>query len=408
MGTLILTDMGAVKRKILKTPRNVNAYLTKRYYDVTKPGSFTSVYKLYNCIKREGVYDIPLKKIKKWGMSQDAITMNKRPNYKGIVRRKVVSGLSWSMWDTDLLVLNQERITSANEGRGYILVCVDLLSLYLRAESIRTKSSKDVLQGFKTMFEKAGDIPRNVRSDEGGEYTNHLVKSYMAQKGVNLYHTSSSTKANYAESCIKQLKSRLFRLFQFRNSYKYIDVLQKLVDSYNNTYHSSLKMAPADINSENEQEIWFRKYFPPKDYKKGFKQALRHVRRKKVKSGETSEPFKYSVGAHVRISHLRDKFMRDYDIKYSGQVYTISSRRVSQGLPLYYLSDYRGEPIKGSFYEWEIQQIDFDSSKPFKIEKVLKTRGRKGAEESLVKYQFWPSSYNEWIPSKNIKSLKTS
>ena len=51
--------------------------------------------------------------------------------------------------------------------------------------------------------------------------------------------------------------------------------------------------------------------------------------------------------------------------------------------------------------------MKFDPDAFFKIEKVIKKRMRSdGAEESLVKYQSWPSKYNQWLLSSNIKTLK--
>jgi hypothetical protein len=389
------------------SPKNIDAYLTKRYYDVTQPASYTSVYKLYNTIKHEGKYNIPLERIKKWGMGQDAITMNKRPTYKGVVRRKVVSGLTWSLFDADLLVLNQERFRMANDNMGYILVCVDVLSSFARVACIKTKGAKDVLGGFKEIFERSGNkYPRNLRTDSGIEFKNKLITSFMDHHDINHYFaTSTLSHANYSEVFCRTLKNRLFKVFQHRNSYTYIDILQPLVESYNNSYSSSIKMAPSQVSEENEQEIWFNKYFPPSMYKSAFKSAVKLQRRRKS-STLSKEHFKYSIGAHVRITYFRETFTRDYDISYSGEIYTIYDRRVLQGQPIYYLQDYNNVKLSESFYQWEIQEIKFNPKQAFKIDKVLKTRTKNGVKESLVKYQFWPSSYNEWVPNKRLISLK--
>ena len=42
------------------------------------------------------------------------------------------------------------------------------------------------------------------------------------------------------------------RYFTFKNTPHYIDVLQKLVNSYNVTYHHSIGMAPNEVNMKNE------------------------------------------------------------------------------------------------------------------------------------------------------------
>jgi ribosomal protein L21E len=391
--------------KTKKVPKDINSYLTARYYNASKPGSYSSIHKLYKSIQHEGIYDISLDQIKQWAMSQEVVTLYQRPTFKNRVRRKVVSGLRWSLMDCDLLVLNQERYTAANEGRGYILVCIDILSRYAAVASVKTKSGPDVLSGFKEIFNRIGKFPVSVRADFGKEFNNAHVTNYMRKHGVNLYYARSSTKANYSESFIRNLKSRLFRVFQHRNTYRYLDILQKLVESYNSTFHSSIEMAPSEVNSQNEQEVWFRKYFPPASYKEAFIKANRLQRSRKSSKIHDKHLFRYKIGDHVRISTLGDKFTRDFDTKFSGEVYTVTGRAISQGIPIYYLSDQHKKKIEGSFYEFEMQGIYFNPKQTFKIEKVLQTRTRKGVKESLVKYQFWPASYNQWLPTKSIKQL---
>lgn len=46
-----------------------------------------------------------------------------------------------------------------------------------------------------------------------------------------------------------------------KETYKYIDVLQKIVDSYNHTPHKSLgEVTPASVNKNNEDESRFIQY----------------------------------------------------------------------------------------------------------------------------------------------------
>ena len=47
----------------------------------------------------------------------------------------------------------------------------------------------------------------------------------------------------------------MFRYFSANNT-KYVDVLQLLVDQYNNTIHSSIKMSPKEASGkENENKV---------------------------------------------------------------------------------------------------------------------------------------------------------
>ena len=62
-------------------------------------------------------------------------------------------------------------------------------------------------------------------------------------------------------------------------------------------------------------------------------------------------------------------FDRAYDEQFSGEVFTIRKREMIESIPFYFLKDYSGEDVKGSFYESEITPVKLDENALFKIEK---------------------------------------
>lgn len=50
------------------------------------------------------------------------------------------------------------------------------------------------------------------------------------------------------------MKKKLKYFTHFKTK-KYIDVLNLLVESYNNTYHSTIKMKPAEVNANNQNQV---------------------------------------------------------------------------------------------------------------------------------------------------------
>ena len=386
-----------------KRLKDVDAYLSRRYYDPDKPAAFTSVSKLFREIQRQGnPHNVTFDQVKNWGLKQDAITLNPSRIMKKKPRLRVISGLRDTLWDVDLLQLNQDRFKKANDSIAFLLVCVDILSRFARVVPLKSKNSSDVLEGFKRILPHDAAHKLSIRSDSGGEFDNKLVKDYMKKRSINLYFANSSTKANLAESFIKSLKRRLFRLFQHRASYRYIDRLEDLVRSNNSTEHSSTSMAPKDVNSENEKQLWDRQFFPPKNYRRAFKAAINRGRRKR-KAKE--QRFEYKLNDVVRISYLKQAFQRDYDNVYSGELFRIRKRRIVQGIPVYYLRDYQGEDVRGAFYNFELRRVTHDPRKRFKIDKILKTRRRNGESESLIRWLAWPRKYDSWEKTREIKSL---
>ena len=47
----------------------------------------------------------------------------------------------------------------------------------------------------------------------------------------------------------------MYKYFTAKNTLTYIDVLPKLVKSYNNTYHPSIKMKPSQVTRFNEAKV---------------------------------------------------------------------------------------------------------------------------------------------------------
>ena len=56
------------------------------------------------------------------------------------------------------------------------------------------------------------------------------------------------------------MKEKMFRYFTAKGTYKYIDILDDLVESYNNSYHRTIKMAPIDVNIDNQDVVWANTY----------------------------------------------------------------------------------------------------------------------------------------------------
>ena len=83
----------------------------------------------------------------------------------------------------------------------------------------------------------------------------------------------------------------MFKYFSANNTRKCVDVLDLLVDQYNNTIHSSIKMSPKEASGkENENNVW-RNLYP--DF-----------------GGKTLAP-KFSIGDNVRITKNKNALVRD-------------------------------------------------------------------------------------------------
>ena len=104
------------------------------------------------------------------------------------------------------------------------------------------------------------------------------------------------------------------------------------------------------------------------------------------------------VGDHVRMVGPRRVFARGYHERWTREVFVVTKVETDATLITYRVKDLMDEEISGRFYAEELQLIEYDPNATFKIEKVLKTRRRRGQPEIFVKWLGYPEKFNSWIP----------
>lgn len=289
----------------------------------------------------------------------------------------------YDLYDADLAQL--DALSKYNEGVKYLLFVIDVFSRYLYIEPLIDKSGGRVKTALKSVFER-GVKPKQLRTDGGSEFQNRIVNDFLQKE--NIYHqvVLNETKANYAERCIRTIKSMMYRYFTKYRTYKYIDVLQNFVKTYNASPHMSLNgIAPEDVNSSNETQIWSSLY----------------LRKRK----NYSKKFILNVGDLVRISHQKRPFMRGYDEQFTTEILKISYRFRQRGYPMYRIVDFLDEKVKGNFYEPELQSVEKNTESLWLIEKIIRKRQRRGRKEVYVKFVGWDDRFNSWILDSEVKDM---
>ena len=160
-----------------------------------------------------------------------------------------------------------------------------------------------------------------------------------------------------------------------------MEALPLLVRAYNRSYHRSIKRAPADVNTPNQEEVWQTLYG---------QYTLNKGQRPKLKDGD-----------RVRISKARRAFKKGYLPSWSEELFTIS--RLKKTTPVtYVLKDDHGEELEGTFYQEELQTVG--DKEVYRIEKQLNHRqGVDGQGEYLVKWFGYDPTFNSWISDKALQ-----
>ena len=358
-------------------------YLHSVYYNPSHPASYSGVDKLYRIIKSEGQFPITRKAIKAWLQKQETYTLHRQVRRNHPRSRVIVSGVG-KQADADLMDMTQ--LSTYNDGYKYVLLLIDVFSRYVWTVPIKSKTGPSTVMALKSIFKEGGKTNK-LRTDKGSEFTNREVQKFLKSQDVYHFVTQNEPKANFAERAIKTIKMKLYRYMTQHQTFRYIDVLRQVVDAYNNTYHRSIKTAPSKVSSQNEAELWLQQY-------------------RKPQRQEPQEKFKFKIGDWVRISFLKKPFDREYQQKWTGELFQITDRKKRQGRPIYTLSDYAGEDVAGTFYPEELQPVTISEDTVYKIEKVLRSRTRKEQKEYLVRWLGWPSKYDSWVTSAVLQDIK--
>ena len=182
-----------------------------------------------------------------------------------------------------------------------------------------------------------------------------------------MYSTFNEGKSVVAERFIRTLRNKIFKHMTAISKNVYFNVLDDIVNKYDNTVHRTIKMKPIDVTTDS-----YREYNEDSNKKNP----------------------KLKVGNHIRISKYKDIFAKGYTPNWSEEVFVVS--KIKNTVPwTYAISDLNGEEIKGSFYEKELQKTN---QKKIRIEKVIRKKG----DKLFVKWKVYDNSFNSCINKKDI------
>ena len=104
---------------------------------------------------------------------------------------------------------------------------------------------------------------------------------------------------------------------------------------------------------------------------------------------------KFKLGDSVRVSKYKTIFEKGYTPNWSTEVFKIV--KVRQTNPVtYLLEDWRGNPIEGGFYEYELLKAAVPGV--YLVEKIL----RRKDDKVFVKWLGFDKEHNSWINKDDV------
>ena len=200
-----------------------------------------------------------------------------------------------------------------------------MYSKYAFVILLKDKKGISILNAFDKIIKQYNRKPNKIWVDQGREFYNNV---FLSDNDIIKYSTYNEGKSVVAERFIRTLKNKLYKHMTATGKNVYYDVLDGVVNKYNNTKHSIIKMKPIDFGDNNK-----RVYIDEHNKKSA----------------------RFNVGDRVRISKFKNIFAKVYTPDSSSEIFIVD--KINDTVPYKYnLKDLNDEKILDSFYDRELQK----------------------------------------------------
>ena len=174
-----------------------------------------------------------------------------KPIIKKFKKRKVYSSFRDNIWGVDLA--DMQSLSKYNKGIKYLLCVIDLFSKYAQVVPLKDKKGISIVNAFKKIISK-GRKPNKIWVDQGSKFYNNSFKDFLKMNNTEMYSTCREGKYVVAERFIRTLKNRIFKHMTAISKNIDFNVLDDIVNKYNNTVHRTTKMKPIDVTPDSYAE----------------------------------------------------------------------------------------------------------------------------------------------------------
>lgn len=356
-----------------------NNIIKRRYVTPKHPTSFGGITKLGNFY---GIKTSRTKRILKGVKSYSLHRETKKPKYRNCyfiyqLRQQI---------QADLVDVN--ALAKENDEFKYLLTAIDMFSRKLVCIPMKNKSAREASAAVGRMIRIMK--PKQLFTDAGKEFVNATVANLLRINEIEHMIAASDMKCSGVERVNKTLQRKLYQYMTENNTDRYIDILPDIVSSYNNSKHETIALTPEEAEQpENVLQV-------RDELNKWYTHIVRMQKKPSFKKGDI-----------VRISRLKDKFLRSYKEQNKAELYEIIDVKTRMPIPMYTLKSLEKlDVLEGGFYSNELTHFDPETWE-IDVSKPLKKRVHKGERQVLARWVGFHKSYFSWIPASQLEKFKT-
>ncbi len=210
------------------------------------------------------------------------------------------------IWQID--IYDVSRFESSNKKFKYMFAVVDVFSRFAYIIPMKNKDIESTSKAIEEVLSYNKLKPNLIMSDNDSSFTGLEFQKVLVKNDI--HHDPNAVGDHNSLGIIDNFAKRIKRILtaQFLQTKKknWIDIIQKIVRTYNNSPHSSLGgFTPAEVMSNDD---------------KGITDYIITINTIKSKYNITATDLK--IGDSVRIK-ITDGFQKGTDPRYSGKVHKI-------------------------------------------------------------------------------------
>ena len=191
-----------------------------------------------------------------------------------------------------------QSLSRKNKGIKDLLCAIYLYSKYAFVIPLKDKKGISIANAFNKIIKQSSRKPNKIWVDQGGEFYNHVFEKWLSDNDINMYSTYNEGKSVVAERFIRTLNNKLYKHMTATGKNIYYDVLDDVVNKYNNTKHIkhiTIKMKPTDV--KNNKRVYIEEH--------------------------NEKDSKFKVGDRVRISRYKNIFAKGYAPNWSSEIFIV-------------------------------------------------------------------------------------
>ena len=215
---------------------------------------FGSANVIYRKLKEQG-HKITQNQIKDFIKTQSLSQINKKNRgFQSWIPNKPLQE-----FQIDLIYLKDPK---SNNGYKYGFVAIDAFTKIGHIELMKKRDTTAITEAFQNILKKMG-TPDSVYSDDGSEFKSEKDKNNPYEDGgfvtllkkKNIEQIFTPTHAPMVERFNRTIKEKLEKYKQAKGIKKWFDVLPEIINEYNTTWHSTIRMKPIEAMNPKNHEL---------------------------------------------------------------------------------------------------------------------------------------------------------